>query len=108
MNPSEKQSFDPGVANRRDFLRAASGAVAAATLSGVATPKVHVAENNTIRVALVGCGGRGSGAAVNALSTTGGPVRLVAMADVFARRLHGSLDYLQKECDRTGRDRPEG
>ena len=46
-------------------------------------PHVHAAEDNTIRVALIGCGGRGTGAAANALSTKSGPIKLVAMADVF-------------------------
>src|SRR5882724_7451789 len=49
-------------------------------------PKVHVGENNTIRVALVGCGGRGTGAALNALSVADGPIELVAMADVFPEK----------------------
>ena len=48
-------------------------------------PAVHAAEDNTIQVALVGCGGRGTGAAANALSVKNGPIKLVAMADVFER-----------------------
>ena len=39
-------------------------------------PHVHAAEDNTIRFALIGCGGRGSGAAVDAFKATGGPVKL--------------------------------
>ncbi len=58
-------------------------------------PKVHAAENNTIKIALVGCGGRGTGAAVNALSTKSGPTKLVAMADVFPNKLNGSYDALK-------------
>ena len=50
-------------------------------LAGIALPHVHAAENNTIQVALVGCGGRGTGAAINALSVKNGPTKLVAMAD---------------------------
>jgi predicted dehydrogenase len=103
MSSCEKQSGRPTTPSRRDFLRAAGGAVAAVAISSAEAPKVHAAEDNTIRLALVGCGGRGSGAAVNALMTTGGPVRLVAMADVFERRLLGSLDYLRKECDERAR-----
>ena len=45
-------------------------------------------------MALVGCGGRGTGAAANALATTSGPIKLVAMADVFAERLNRSYDAL--------------
>ena len=69
--------------SRREFLNT-SGRIAAASALGLgAVPAVHAAENNTIKVALVGCGGRGTGAAINALSTKSGPTELVAMADVF-------------------------
>ena len=66
-------------------------------MAGVALPHVHAAENNTIRVALVGCGGRGTGAAANALSTKSGPIKLVAMGDVFERRLGASYKQLKKQ-----------
>jgi len=49
-----------------------------------------------IQLALVGCGGRGTGAASNALSSKRGPLKLVAMADVFADKLNGSYDNLSK------------
>jgi predicted dehydrogenase len=49
----------------------------------------YAGEDNTIKVALVGCGGRGTGAAVNALSTAG-PTKLWAVADVFAERVEGA------------------
>src|SRR5271157_510048 len=60
-----------------------------------AIPAVHAAENNTIQIALVGCGGRGTGAAANALKTQSGPIKLVAMADVFKDRLGASHKNLQ-------------
>ena len=60
-------------------------------LAGLAVPRVHAAEDNTIQVALVGCGGRGTGAAANALSVKQGPIKLVAMADVFENRLQEQL-----------------
>ena len=60
---------------------------AATALAGVATPHVHAAEDNTIRLALIGCGGRGSGAVGNAMNSAHGPVKLVAMADVVEDRL---------------------
>ncbi len=58
----------------------------------------HVAGSDTICLALVGCGNRGAGACRDALSTTG-PVRLVAMGDLFANRLETSLKNLQKYDD---------
>ena len=81
---------------RRHFLKNTSQAVAATALAATTVPHVHAAEDNTIRVALIGCGGRGTGAAANALSVTNGPIRLVAMADVFPDRLTASFANLQK------------
>ena len=50
-----------------------------------------------IQLALVGCGGRGTGAANNALASNGGPLKLVAMADVFEKRLSDSYDGIKKQ-----------
>jgi predicted dehydrogenase len=77
-------------ASRRDFLAASGRVVASSALAGVALPWVHAAEDTTIRLALIGCGGRGTGAAANALEAPGGPVKLVAMADLFDDRLSSS------------------
>ena len=65
---------------RRQFLKTA--AATAAVASTFTIPAVHAAENNTIHVGIVGCGSRGSGALLQALSTEG-PVELVSMADAF-------------------------
>ena len=73
--------------SRRDFLGVGAKAAAVSALAGVAIPQVHAAGGDTIRLALIGCGGRGSGAVVNAYGAPGGPVKLVAMADLFERRL---------------------
>jgi predicted dehydrogenase len=78
-------------------LKLGGGIAATSALAGVAVPPVHAAESSTIKLAVVGCGGRGTGAVANALSTTGGPVRLVAMADLFEDRLQGSFDRLSKQ-----------
>lgn len=75
---------------RRDFLKTTSGVAAAGLMPGIAGAGVHSGQSDDIRVALVGCGGRGSGAAVNATRAKGGGVRLVAMADVFQDRLDSS------------------
>jgi predicted dehydrogenase len=97
---------------RREFLRNTARIAAASALAGVGVPHVHAGEDNTIRLALIGCGGRGSGAVANAMSAgglvlgadsspkdavgsaPGGPVKLVAMADLLQERLdqaHGAL-----------------
>ncbi len=78
--------------SRRQFLKLSGRLAATTALAGLAAPPVHAAETETpIKLALVGCGGRGTGAVADALSTTGGPVRLVAMADLFEHRLKSSL-----------------
>ncbi len=80
--------------SRRDFLKNTGCVFAATSLTGVAVPHVYAAENNTIQVALIGCGARGTGAAANALMVKQGPLKLVAAADVFPERVENSLKYL--------------
>ena len=86
--------------SRRELLKNSGRVAAVGALAGMAVPRVHAAENNTIKVALVGCGGRGTGAAVNALSTTSGPIKLVAMADVFEDRLSSSYKAIKGQFDK--------
>lgn len=85
----------PTTPSRRSFLKDAGCMTAASVLLNGITPAVHAAENNTIKLALIGCGGRGSGAVVDALSVRQGPMKLVAMADVFANRLESSYNILK-------------
>jgi predicted dehydrogenase len=81
---------------RRHFLKSTGQAAAVSALAAAAVPHVHAAEDNTINVALIGCGGRGTGAAANAMSVENGPIKLVAMADVFANRLSTSYANLKR------------
>ena len=83
--------------SRRQFLKQSSGIAVAAAVAARTIPCVHAAENNTIQLALIGCGGRGTGAAVNALSTTSGPIKLIAMADIFEQKLATSYANLQQQ-----------
>jgi predicted dehydrogenase len=76
--------------SRRGFLKTSA-------LAGITLPHVHAAGNDTVQLALVGCGGRGTGAAVNALSVKNVATRLVAMADVFPNRLSASHDKLKSQ-----------
>ena len=73
--------------NRRNFLK--HSAATAAVIPVVA----HAAKNETIRVGLIGCGGRGTGAASQALQADPN-VKLVAMGDMFQDRLDKSLKSL--------------
>ncbi len=82
--------------SRRDFIKTTGQIVAVSALAGVPLPQVHAAGSDEIQVALVGCGGRGTGAASQALSTRSGPIKLVAMADVFEKRMSGSYAELKK------------
>lgn len=85
-----------GGTSRREFLKTSGRIAVASAVAGAAIPHVHAAEDNTIQVALIGCGGRGTGAAANAMSVKQCPVKLVAMADVFENRLTGSFSNLSK------------
>lgn len=82
--------------NRREFLKTSSKALAGAALAAAVARPGYTAEDNTINIALIGCGGRGTGAAAQALSTQG-PVKLVAVADVFDHRMKNSLKQLQQK-----------
>ena len=82
--------------SRREFLKTTSRVAAVSALAGTVLPHVHAAGNDLIQLALIGCGGRGSGAASDALHTTSGPIKLVAMADAYERRLQGSYQNLSK------------
>jgi predicted dehydrogenase len=88
-----------GGVTRRELMKTTGLIAAGSALASVAVPLVHAGESNTIRVALVGCGGRGTGAAENALSVKNGPTKLVAMADVFDDRLSGSYKHLKGKLD---------
>jgi len=83
--------------SRRTFIKNTGKVAAVSALAGITLPHVHGAESGTIQIALVGCGGRGTGAAANALSTKQGPVSLTAMVDVFENRLNGSHRELKNK-----------
>lgn len=101
--------------SRREFLRTSGQAAAISALAGVALPHVHASDSQTIQLALIGCGGRGSGAVANAMSAgglvlgdnsgtqrevgsgAGGPIKLVAMADLRPERIEGAHKALSRE-----------
>jgi myo-inositol 2-dehydrogenase / D-chiro-inositol 1-dehydrogenase len=91
MNENEQPS-----SSRREFLKttAVAGTALAANLGMLAN--VHAGGSDVIKIGLVGCGGRGTGAADNSLHSAPN-VRLVAMGDVFRDRLDGSLHELHKQ-----------
>lgn len=87
---------DSARVSRRDFLKTSSTVAASAALAGTLPEPGYAAESNTIKLALVGCGGRGGGAVAQALSTSG-PTKLWAMADFFPERVHGLLNSLRSK-----------
>jgi myo-inositol 2-dehydrogenase/D-chiro-inositol 1-dehydrogenase len=78
--------------HRRDFLKT-TAAVTLATAAG-GLPAVHAGGNETIRVGLIGCGGRGSGAARDVLSSASN-VELYAVADIWQERIDGFVKGIQ-------------
>ena len=96
MSESKPYSKMTPKASRRDFLKT-SGAVIGATVAGNLSigRSAHAAGGDAIKIGLVGCGGRGSGAAVNAMSA-GSDVKLVALADIFEDKVKSRRTMLKK------------
>ena len=86
------------VPSRREFLKTSGLAVVGGGLASSLSisRSAHAAGDDTIKIGLVGCGGRGTGAASQALHVKDN-VKLVAMGDAFEDRLNGSLKNLQND-----------
>ena len=82
--------------SRREFLKKSTVLTGAAVAGGLSLQRgAHAAGSDVLKVGLIGCGGRGSGAAVNAMNA-GKDVKLVAMADIFEDKVRGSHARLKK------------
>jgi len=96
IETATKKLILPGGISRREMLKTTGRVAAAGALASYALPaRAYAGEDNTIQMALVGCGGRGTGAAENALSRQVGPTKLVAMADVQPSNLSRAYDGLK-------------
>ncbi len=84
--------------SRRDFIKGSTALAIGSAVAGSLSlaRSAHAAGDDEIKIALIGCGGRGTGAANQALSTAG-KVKLIAMADAYQDRLEGSLKTLSKQ-----------
>ncbi|MBR9802284.1 MAG: Gfo/Idh/MocA family oxidoreductase [Rubinisphaera brasiliensis] len=82
--------------SRRSFMKTSAGLAAGATVLSSLSAKAYAANDETLKIGLIGCGGRGSGAAAQALKTSG-QVALVAMADMFGDRLESSLKRITND-----------
>jgi myo-inositol 2-dehydrogenase/D-chiro-inositol 1-dehydrogenase len=86
--------------SRRDFMK--TSATAVASLSAVSmglSSRAYAAGLDRVRVGMIGCGGRGGGAATNCLEADEG-VEIVAMADVFQDRVDKSIDGIRQWCEK--------
>lgn len=93
MSHLEKQSNSSP--SRRELMGSAATVGAAALVGSAISSVAYAGENNTLKVGVIGCGGRGSGAVGNALRADPN-TKLVAMADVFADRLEAAFKILKK------------
>src|SRR5208282_2847078 len=91
---SEQHPKEHAVSTRRDFLKTAAVAGTALTTGLALAPAVHAAGSDTIKVGLIGCGGRGTGAADNVMHSAPN-VKIVAIGDVFKFRADGCRKHLQ-------------
>src|SRR4051812_33659422 len=83
--------------SRRNFIKNSALIGGALAAPAILPSRLFAAENSdTLKIGLIGCGGRGTGAAGNALKADKN-IRLVAMADVFEQQLENSLKALQRE-----------
>ncbi|HOM19251.1 MAG TPA: Gfo/Idh/MocA family oxidoreductase, partial [Thermoguttaceae bacterium] len=86
-----------GTSTRRDFLKQSSLTAGAGVLASVPLARfAHAAGSDVLRVGLVGCGGRGTGAALNAMAADK-QVKVVALADSFEDRAQGCRKTLQQQ-----------
>jgi predicted dehydrogenase len=96
---AEPASPSPGSLSRRDFVKASAATAASLPFAGTALAvarSAHAAGSDSIKIGIIGCGGRGTGAAKQALTADKGNL-LWAMGDVFPDRLDASHAALQDE-----------
>ena len=98
LNHSRSDSTE--LSNRREFLKTSSATVAAGVIAPavMVKPKAFAANDETLRVGLIGCGGRGTGAASQAMKADGN-VMLTAMGDMYPDRLDVSYNALKKAAE---------
>ena len=97
---SDKPKIESGnsTSSRRNFIKNSSMLVAGGAVAGQLSfaRSAHAFGTDEIKIGLIGCGGRGTGASSQAMNTEG-PTKLVAMADAFNDRLQSSLRGLKGE-----------
>jgi predicted dehydrogenase len=92
------KSINKSNVNRRQFLKQCGSLATGASVLCSIAPVAFAGEDNTIRLALLGCGGRGTGAVGDALSVpNGGPIKLYATADIIKEKMDRSIKSLKKK-----------
>ena len=87
----------PAIVDRRGFLKSSAITAGVAALGGLEINRcAHAAGGDTLRVGMIGCGGRNTGAAAQALTADRG-ARLVAMGDIFLDRIHSKREALRSQ-----------
>jgi len=83
---------------RRDFLKTGTAAAAAATTAMTFLPNAHAAAAGEIKVGVIGCGGRGTGAAENILEAAGNSynIKIQALGDVFENNANNCHEALAR------------
>jgi predicted dehydrogenase len=88
---------------RRDFLKTSATAAAASTLASLDVGRfAHAAGSDVLKVGMIGCGGRNTGAGYQALNADKG-ARMVAMCDIFMDRVQNSRETIRRELAKTGK-----
>jgi predicted dehydrogenase len=92
---------EKGHSSRREFLKKSAAGMVGGTVASYLSrvPAVHAAGSDVIKIGLIGCGERGTGAVDNAFEAAPG-VKLVAMGDAFKDHLETSLEFLSKHGDK--------
>ncbi|MGO9115193.1 MAG: Gfo/Idh/MocA family oxidoreductase [Thermoguttaceae bacterium] len=92
---------DSKLASRRNFLKGTTAAAAGLTLSSLAR-SAHAAGSDVVKIALIGCGGRGNGAAFDCL-TANDQVKIIAVADAFEGNAKGAANRLNRTFKKDGK-----
>jgi len=100
---NESESTDLSQVSRRNFIANSAKLTAAGALVGSVLPSLplarsaHVRGSDTVKLGLIGAGGRGAGAVVQAMNTTSCNIELTAIGDAFMNRVDGSLQSIKRE-----------
>ena len=100
MHEQASRGYSRSEVSRREFLKTSAAMSAAALVSGLGTSHIYAAGSDTIKVGLIGCGGRGNGAIrdfLNAAKQCNAAAKVVAFGDLWGDRAKGSMNSLKKD-----------